>query len=204
MIIEIPDHISNKLEYAKVEVLRQALIKKKSHIDASKYIGCSVRSLSYWFKEYPQLEEYRNKKELLYGERHWCKYKKTNGGIMDGVVEKFGIENLKKIIALVVEAGNVGDKIGQEGSKVWKKWIAVIDLLDESIDLVKCDFKALKNEFVDLTEAEKGEVKEFIRVKFDIHNDKLEYVIEESLLIAMNIEDSIRRAIEMFKNLRTA
>lgn len=204
MIIEIPDNVTNKLEYAKVEIIKQALDRNMDRTNTAKFIGCSSRVFSNWFKEHPQLLKYRNKKEYLYGQNHWRSYKDKQRGFMEATTEVFGIENLKKIIALVVEAGNVGDKIGQEGSKVWKKWFTVIDLLDECIDLVKCDFKALKSEFSDLSEAEKGEIKEFIKVKFDIHNDKLEYVIEESLLIAMNIEDSVRRAIEMFKNLKTA
>jgi hypothetical protein len=116
--------------------------------------------------------------------------------------EKLGVQNLKLLIAFPIELGNIGDAIGKENSKNWKKWLKLIELFDEVVDLLKVDWKKIKDEYKDLDEVEKVELKEFIKEKFNIENDKLENAIEESLEIILSLETAIKKSISLFKNLK--
>jgi hypothetical protein len=115
---------------------------------------------------------------------------------------KFGIENLKKVFALVIEMGNVADKIGQENSKAWRKWFTVIELVDEIGALLTVDWKMLKPEYMDLSDGEKQEIRQFLKEKFDIKNDKLEMVIEDSFIIAQEIEVMVKKLIALVREMR--
>ena len=79
MIIEIPEDTPNKLEYAKLEIVKQALVKFKKHDIAARYLGCCPRVFCNWFNTYPELLEYRNsKKEVIVndseGNERWGMY----------------------------------------------------------------------------------------------------------------------------------
>ena len=65
MIIEIPDEIKDKLTYAKLEMLKYSLHRCKTQAETARYMGISVRVICDWFKRYPELELYRNKKTIL-------------------------------------------------------------------------------------------------------------------------------------------
>lgn len=116
--------------------------------------------------------------------------------------EKFGIDNLKKIIALPIELGNIADSIGAENSSNWKKWLKIIDIFDEVFDLFKVDFKAIKDEYLDLSESEKEEIKQMMKDKFKIHDEKLEFVIEKCFEMLFNLESIIKSAVQLFKDLK--
>ena len=116
--------------------------------------------------------------------------------------EKFGIENSKKLIGFVVEMGNVGDKIGQSNRSDWKKYFAIAELFDETVDMVKLDYSMLKNEILDYSVTEKAEIELMVCEKLKIKNVVLEKVIEDCFSILMTIEAQIEKAIEMVRNLR--
>ena len=115
--------------------------------------------------------------------------------------EKFGIKNLKYLIALPVELGNIADSIGSESIN-WRRWFKLVDILGPAVDLLKVDWSMVKKEYEDLDEAEQAEIKEFVAEKFDIHNDKLEAVIEESFSMLFSIGELISNAIALFKNIK--
>ena len=117
-------------------------------------------------------------------------------------MEKFGIANIKLLIGLPIELGNIGDSIGHEDSKNWKKWLKLLDILDEVVDLIRVDFKALKDEYNDLSEVEKAELKSYICDKFKLADENLEAVIEKSFSILFQLEIIIRDSISLFKNLK--
>jgi len=115
-------------------------------------------------------------------------------------VTVIGIENLKLMISLPIELGNIADKIGKE--KEWKRWLNLIDALDEVVDVLKVDWKQLQQECADLSEAEKAELYKHISEKFDIANDKLEGAIEKSILILVTIASMVKESIDLFRALK--
>lgn len=118
-------------------------------------------------------------------------------------MEKFGITNIKLLIGLPIELGNIGDQIGHEGGD-WKKYFKLAGALDEVVDVIKVDWKQLKPEFDDLSEVEKAEIKQYLCEKFKLVDESLEIVIEKSFTILFNIGSSIKEAIELFKGLKKA
>lgn len=113
-------------------------------------------------------------------------------------MEKFGIENLKLLITFPIEIGNVAGTILEDSDKSWKRWLKFISLMPEAISLMKIDWSKIKDEYLDLSDAEREELKELVKKKFDIHNDKIESVIENSFAILLDIEKAIHSAIKMF------
>ena len=67
------------------------------------------------------------------------------------------IENLKKIIALPIELGNIGDAIGAADPKDWKRWFKIIDALDELINLFTVNWSEVKLELEALVYDKIGE-----------------------------------------------
>lgn len=116
--------------------------------------------------------------------------------------EKYGMENLKPIVALALELGNVGDKVGR--TKGAARYLHLMDLFDELTGLAKVDFKKVKEEIKDLNAAEREELHTFMKVKFDIVDDKLEMAIEEGLKIIEEAYGLVTRSIELAKGLKEA
>ena len=94
-------------------------------------------------------------------------------------VQKYGIENLKPIVALTLEAANVTVKCVAE-----KSAMPLIGLTDEVFALGSIDFKLIDDEFQDLDANEREELFIFVEQKFDIPQDNIELFIEKGLRIA--------------------
>lgn len=116
--------------------------------------------------------------------------------------EKYGIENLKPIVALALELGNVADKVGRE--KGAARYLNLMDLFDELTGLAKVDFAKVKKEVADLDASEREELHTFMKVKFDIVDDKLEMAIEEGLKIIEEAYGLVTRSIDLAKGLKEA
>lgn len=115
---------------------------------------------------------------------------------------KIGITNLKPIIALGIEMGNVADKIGR--AKGAARYLHLADLFDELTGLGKVDFKLLDDEIKDLDASEREELHNFLKVKFDIVDDKLEMAIEEGLKIVEEAYGLVDRSINLVRGLKKA
>ncbi len=77
MIIEIPDDVEDKLEYAKVELIKASLKMNKTHRGTARFLGCSYRVFANWFKKYPELLSLRNSGHnivSLTGNEKWDMY----------------------------------------------------------------------------------------------------------------------------------
>lgn len=114
--------------------------------------------------------------------------------------EKVGIENLKPIVALGIELGNVADKIGR--GKGAARYLPLMDLFDELMALNGVSFAAVKAEIKDLDAGEREELHSFLKVKFDIVDDKLELAIEEGLKIVEEAYGLVVRSINLVKGLK--
>lgn len=117
-------------------------------------------------------------------------------------MEKFGVENLKLIIALPIEIGNVSMKIYDSADKSWKRFFSLIETLDEAVDLLKVNWKLIKDEYLDLSEIEKAEIMQTIKQKFDIADDILEEIIEDSFTALFDMESSIKKMINVARKIK--
>lgn len=116
-------------------------------------------------------------------------------------MEKLGINNLKPIVALGIEMGNVADKIGREQGV--KRWMHIADLFDELLSLGKVDFKMVSKEIDDLDESEKLELNAFLKEKFNIVDDKLEVAIEGGLKLIADQYSLVKKAIKLANDLKS-
>ena len=112
-------------------------------------------------------------------------------------MEKFGIENVKKIIAIPVEMGNIGDAIGR--TKGADKWLKLTGLFDELMALTSVDFKNLGNEFKDMDAVEMAELKKFMADKLDLGDDNVEKVVEKSIEILHLLGDGVLKCFDLVK-----
>lgn len=96
-------------------------------------------------------------------------------------MEKVGIEQIKSVLMLILELGNVADYIGKHSEMGVTRFTKLTDLFDELVAMGQFDAAKLKAEYADLDEAEKAQLKLAIKEKFNIEDDKLEAKIEEGL-----------------------
>lgn len=112
-------------------------------------------------------------------------------------MEKIGIKNLKPVVALTIEMANVADVMGR--TKGVARFMALTALMDEVMGINGVDFKQVKAEVKDLDAAEKAELVDFLKAKFDIASDKLEGIIEEAIDLSGEIYDVVGKAIALVK-----
>ena len=115
-------------------------------------------------------------------------------------MEKLGISNLKPIVSLGIELGNVADKVGRNTGA--SRYLHLMDLFDELTALGSVEFKKVGAEIKDLDEAERKELHEHIKVKFDIVDDKLEMAIEKGLSLVERQYGLVKEAMELAKELK--
>lgn len=114
------------------------------------------------------------------------------------------MKNLLPVLMLAVEMGNVGDQIGR--AKGASRYTSLLDLFDEVTALGKVDFKLVDDEAkaVLADPVKKAELLAAVKEKLDIHDDKLEVVIEEGLGILADAHAVVNRAIALSKGLKSA
>lgn len=115
---------------------------------------------------------------------------------------KLGTENLKKVLALVVEMGNVGDKMGHTNGAA--KYLELANLFDELAALGSVDFKQIVPEFKDLDAVEKQEILAFAKDKLALVDKDLEAKIEECLGLVVDMASVIDRAITLVQSFKKA
>lgn len=115
---------------------------------------------------------------------------------------KIGIENLKLLIGLPIELGNIADAIGHDSKSGWKRYLKLVDVLDEVLDAVKVNYSKLESELRNLDDVEKAELQKYIAEKFSIEDKNLESVIERSLVILQNIGSLVVESIALFKTVK--
>lgn len=119
-------------------------------------------------------------------------------------MEKYGVANLKILIALPIEIGNITGAIIASEDKSWKRYLKIFDLFDEAVDFLKVDWKLLKDEYMDLSEVEKAEIQQSLIDKFDIANDRIESVVENSFSILFDLESVIKKTVALVQAFRSS
>jgi len=117
----------------------------------------------------------------------------------------YGIENLKKAFAILIESGNIaGQIVSIKDGKWYQKLGPVINILDEAIDLIKVDWKLIPKEIADLSPEEKKELNEFFIKKFSIPQENVEVIVEKSFLILLSTATAIAEIVELSKALKSS
>lgn len=113
---------------------------------------------------------------------------------------KYGITNIIPLVMLGVEIGNVADKMGH--TRGMARYMHLTGLFDEAIALGMVDFKQVKLEIKDLDNVEMEQIKQQVKIKFDIIDDDLEGVIEEAIEIIEDISSSVVRSITLAQKIK--
>lgn len=117
-------------------------------------------------------------------------------------MEKFGIENLKKIIAVPLEFGGIITENLTNEERGWAEWLKLVGVFDEIGGLFTVKWSMIKDEYMDLSDTEMVEIKEFMKAKFDLTADDIEFVIEDSFEIILDMERPIKKTIGMIKKVK--
>ena len=99
--------------------------------------------------------------------------------------ETTGIEILKKAVKTGLNLGHQIVTAGEDGFQ-WTDAFGFIDDVQAVAGVVK-DGKEIVAELKDLTDEERTELYDYIQNEFDIPDDKIEGVIEDSLAISFSI-----------------
>jgi hypothetical protein len=101
----------------------------------------------------------------------------------------FGIETIKKAIGAVIGFGVAIEKAQANDGKV-----TITEAVSMSIASIPDVFSIAKNigklkdEYQDLTNAEREEIKDWVVTEFDIDNDYVEQKIEAAFEVAVSVE----------------
>jgi len=110
--------------------------------------------------------------------------------------EKIGVSNLVVLLALAIEVGNVADRVAHtEGTAA--KAMHLTALTDELFALPTVNFSKIGTEVKDLDEAERAELYQILKQKFDIVDDRLETVIEGAVGIVIKASALVQEAIAL-------
>lgn len=117
--------------------------------------------------------------------------------------EDYGIENLTKVLDLVIESGNVsGNIIALPEGKWYEKILPAVKLIDEIASLFSVTWNQVIPEFKDLSDNEKEILKKHFIEKFDIPQDNIEIIIEDSLSLLDNYYKAIKGSIELYNKIK--
>jgi len=101
------------------------------------------------------------------------------------MAELLGVENFKKLIKF---SCGLTKQINSSTADGWQ-WTDALQFIDEATEVpgIAKSFSAIAKELADLSEAERDELKDFVQTEFDIPNDNLEVVLENSIMQAISL-----------------
>ena len=113
------------------------------------------------------------------------------------------IENLKKVLAELVEAGNIaGEMASMKGVMWYKRLPSILKILDESMELLSVNWEDLPKEMAELDSEDEMELKNFFMEKFNIPQDQVEVKIESAFKLLVDSQVYIKALIEFAKSLK--
>lgn len=115
--------------------------------------------------------------------------------------QKLGIDQIIKVLDLILEAGNVSEKVASATSVV-SKVMALVPLSDELLRLLSLSPIVLKAQWADLDSDERKELNEYMREKLDLQDDALEAKIEAGLVLVNQAVEFIDQAINYAKDFK--
>lgn len=100
-------------------------------------------------------------------------------------MNKFGIENLKRLILFACDFTKQMATALEDGKFGWQDSFGFIDEVAQIPALAK-SFNAIKLELSELSPEERQELYDYLKTEFDIPNDAVEVMIENSLSFAIS------------------
>ncbi|MGZ6477648.1 MAG: hypothetical protein ACXWQE_00020 [Bdellovibrionales bacterium] len=115
-------------------------------------------------------------------------------------MEKIGIDNLKKVFAVLAALANLGDDVGRDTSPSrWAKLLSVITIVKDAASL---DFKQALVEIKDLDMDERQALLVEIGADLKLGDAQLEKSIEDALAIVVDLDSVIERSVSMVKSFK--
>lgn len=115
---------------------------------------------------------------------------------------KLGIADLKPVLGLAIELGNVIDKMGHTEGVA--KYGQLLMLVDELAGLGSVKFDQIVPEFKDLDDAEKAELMAYVKEKLSLEDKDLEGKIEGGLGLIQKTIDLVNESIAFVKDLKAS
>ena len=116
---------------------------------------------------------------------------------------KVGIGNLQMLLGFSLSLANVADDVTNHPTTMMEKIAGAMKLIPDIGMLATVQFSALSAEVSDLDDAEKGQLKQFIKDKFNIADEKLEIAIEEGIALLMDLEGLFKRGASIAQALKS-
>lgn len=100
-------------------------------------------------------------------------------------VQKFGIENTKKLLKFVFDVTKQASSSLKDG---WQ-WTDAVSFFDEAVQLPGAikSIPQVKNEITELSTEERADLLAYFKEEFDIPDDKVEERIEKGIEIGLSI-----------------
>lgn len=115
------------------------------------------------------------------------------------MAEKYGVEQVTRVMDVLVEAGNVAARmIGDQGGAAAKVG-HLLRMSDELIGLVGLDAAKLKAELADLSPEERAQLMAHVKEKFDLADDALEAKIEAGLGLAVKLQELVVELVALVR-----
>tara|TARA_R100001460_G_scaffold41842_1_gene77680 strand:- start:25 stop:393 length:369 start_codon:yes stop_codon:yes gene_type:complete len=114
-------------------------------------------------------------------------------------MEKFGIENVKALVLWSVElTQQIYEKIDNDKKLDFFEALSIIPKALELSKIIK-NAPMLKEEWQDMSEAERIEINKAVAEKFDLKEDEIELQVEESIDLVIKNVKYITDTISRFK-----
>lgn len=110
------------------------------------------------------------------------------------------LDNLKKLVDVLADLGNVADKIVGEHGGLVLRLAHLMPLSGDALLIAGVDWSSAKAELVSLDEAGKQALLTEMDVRFQIGNQALELKIEEAMALAVEAEELIVRMVAFGKS----
>lgn len=111
-----------------------------------------------------------------------------------------GTADLKILLALLIEIGNVADAVGRDTTIA--RWGKLFNLIDEVAALGSIHLDQVVPEFKDLDEAEQADLKAFLKEKLQLADVNLEAAIEKGLDIVTDAVKLVENSISLVKSFK--
>lgn len=106
---------------------------------------------------------------------------------------KVGIANLQMLLGFSLHLANVVDEVTNHPTTIMEKLAGAMKLIPDASLLATVQFSALSDEVSDLDDAEKGQLKQFLKDQFAIADHKLESAIEDGIGLLLDLEGLIKK-----------
>lgn len=120
---------------------------------------------------------------------------------MEKQEEKYGIDQLIKVLDVVIEIGNVAPAV-QKAENTLSKIGALLPITDEVAGLATLKPSLLKLQWNDFSDVEKAQVMEHAKNKYSIEDKVLEQQIETGLELVRRSVDLVTECVDFVKTIK--